>query len=468
MKARLFRLLKYPASNENGAAMILALIMVAAGFLLIIPLLGFVGSAYKTTAMVYDQKAYELYAAEAGVQDALWRIQNNIDLPAGIGNELTGSPGDINGKDVQYTIKKMDPALFEDPEGFKVKEAYRITSTAANTSITTDTLVLEPVNIFTRKAITCNKIEADNGVIISGPISYSDGVKDKSTKNDGFISAIKVINGGSGYSAPKVDFEPEHEESTKAEATAVVEDGEITRIYVTKCGSGYDDESVSVTITDANGTGAEAKATVMDTKLEPVEEDEPIVWPAPIDTRDYFYAQLPTPIPMGPINLVDLADITGPVYYSDDITFDGDTFDLPVDSGNGEKLIYVDGKVKLSKGKVNLNGYTIFSTCDDKYAIEVAVNGDVEGPGALIAIGDIYFAPKSNNDQYLFVMSISGTTQIQPSGNFVGSAAGDVSILKSGSGGSITWTDPGQLELNLFPGGGEGQISYNTADWIIK
>ena len=61
-------------SGESGQALVLVLTMLVLGSLVIIPVLGHVGTALKTGA-VYEVKTEKLYAADAGVEDAIWQIK---------------------------------------------------------------------------------------------------------------------------------------------------------------------------------------------------------------------------------------------------------------------------------------------------------------------------------------------------------------------------------------------------------
>jgi hypothetical protein len=61
--------------GEKGQAFILVLILLAFGIVIMTALLGFIGTGAKT-GTVYDKKAAELYAADAGIQDAIWQIRN--------------------------------------------------------------------------------------------------------------------------------------------------------------------------------------------------------------------------------------------------------------------------------------------------------------------------------------------------------------------------------------------------------
>jgi hypothetical protein len=71
MKGAVKRLIR----DEKGQALILALMLLAVGGLIITPLLGLMSTGL-FTGEAYEIKMHELYAADAGVEDALWRIKN--------------------------------------------------------------------------------------------------------------------------------------------------------------------------------------------------------------------------------------------------------------------------------------------------------------------------------------------------------------------------------------------------------
>jgi hypothetical protein len=66
---------KQAMSNEKGAALVLTLILLAFGGLTVAGLLGHMGAGL-LAGEVYDRRTGELYAADAGLEDALWQIQH--------------------------------------------------------------------------------------------------------------------------------------------------------------------------------------------------------------------------------------------------------------------------------------------------------------------------------------------------------------------------------------------------------
>ena len=78
------RILNKPIKDEVGQTFILVLILLLVGGLILAPLLGFMNTGLKS-GQAYEKRMSELYAADAGVTDALWYITTNSDdLPQNI------------------------------------------------------------------------------------------------------------------------------------------------------------------------------------------------------------------------------------------------------------------------------------------------------------------------------------------------------------------------------------------------
>ncbi len=93
-------------NSEKGQALIVVLVLLTFGSLIIAGLLGFMGTGAKSGA-VFHRKTAELYAADAGVQDAVWYLYHPASAPAGViptdiiktGN-LINLGSKVNGADV--------------------------------------------------------------------------------------------------------------------------------------------------------------------------------------------------------------------------------------------------------------------------------------------------------------------------------------------------------------------------------
>lgn len=73
MKIAVRRLIR----EEKGQALVLVLVLLIVGGLVIAPLLDFMGTGLKVGKEVYENKMYETYAADAGVEDGLWQVKHD-------------------------------------------------------------------------------------------------------------------------------------------------------------------------------------------------------------------------------------------------------------------------------------------------------------------------------------------------------------------------------------------------------
>jgi hypothetical protein len=95
--------------KEDGVALVIVMIMMTVGSFLIIPTLNFVATSVNT-GEVFEEKMEALYAAEAGVEDALWRMVNDKPSSFPYSYELT----DINGMTVSVVIDAVQTIAGQD------------------------------------------------------------------------------------------------------------------------------------------------------------------------------------------------------------------------------------------------------------------------------------------------------------------------------------------------------------------
>jgi len=90
-------------ADERGQALIIVIILMLIGVLIIAPMLSHVGSGLKTGKDVYEERAYGQYAADSGVEDALFKIQVDDTL---LPDEWDGPwiDQDVYNTPCQYTI----------------------------------------------------------------------------------------------------------------------------------------------------------------------------------------------------------------------------------------------------------------------------------------------------------------------------------------------------------------------------
>lgn len=246
-KEHLARPIRRMASDEQGAALVLALVLLAIALLLMGPLLSFVGMGLKTTAEVYDRKALELYAADSGVEDAIGRISAGNDLPLVIGETKESfAPITVNGRNVSYTITMISTTNYP-----QAREAYRIVSTAASdadrrTTITSDYIIL-PAGL-------------DMTYLTEIPIAYNASAY--ATLSPASVSAVALTNDGEGYTSPPTATISGGGGSGAA-ATVTLAGTYVADLVLASPGSGY--ESAPAVVIDApsnGGTQAAASATL--------------------------------------------------------------------------------------------------------------------------------------------------------------------------------------------------------------
>jgi len=86
-------------NTERGQAFVLVLLLLLVGSILLVPLLAFMSSGLLTTRM-YEQRTLQLYAADGGIEDGIWRIMVG-QMPAEAEQPYHL---ELNGQDVAVTI----------------------------------------------------------------------------------------------------------------------------------------------------------------------------------------------------------------------------------------------------------------------------------------------------------------------------------------------------------------------------
>ena len=185
--------------------------------------------------------------------------------------------------------------------------------------------------------------------------------------------------------------------------------------------------------------------------------DEIDWWPSTEEYIDYFLSQVDDsdPYPNSSIDANSISNI-GPLYRQGDLDIyssqDGKTLTL-----NG--TVYVTGDLDIGNHAkeftLDLNDQTIF--VEGCLTIGGATN--ITGSGCLIAIGDIFFSPNiaSGADDFLFTMSIEGSTQLNPGSTYYGSIAGNAEVILQ-PGIQLEWIDPDSVDFELPSGEPQQEI----------
>ena len=145
--------------DEQGQAMILVILLLLVGALIITPLLGFMGTGLMA-GQTNETKMAEFYAADAGVENALWKLEN--DPPSLADYPYSMPMPNVNSESVTVTIDDIGGST------------YKITSTAARTN--------SMVYVAMCYGIMEGDVKApldsdDQKVIANGDMAVSDGVE---------------------------------------------------------------------------------------------------------------------------------------------------------------------------------------------------------------------------------------------------------------------------------------------------
>jgi len=185
-------------------------------------------------------------------------------------------------------------------------------------------------------------------------------------------------------------------------------------------------------------------------------------WPdAENDLRPFYWAQVEgeTPVPDG--YTIDISSGTEDERYS--IAYDiGDTSSGNLSAagnlditGKGvaqlDGTIYVKGDFNVQPNcKIYLKGQTIYA----EGSINFQPGCTVSGSGCIIAEGNVNFQPnmESNESDFIFIMSVGGTTTLKPGGDYYGSIAGSADVTLQ-PGCTLMWHDPGEEGTLNFPEG---------------
>jgi Tfp pilus assembly protein PilX len=365
--------------GEKGYVLIAALLVLVVVGLISGPLLSYMVSGLRA-GHVDETGAAELYAADSGVENAVWMIQSGTVTACPAQRNQTLPVININGKNVAVTITWMNNLT------------YRVQSTATSNSSKTkiDAYVVGSSIYGDYSGITNNVITSQNNIILKpGTEVYP----------------------STGNHSPQADY-------------------------------GGD-------------------------------------WPTAGELCDWYWEDVKDATLYYSDTTIDLNGVSrslGPLYVQGTLTIKNSSSTPATLTLNG--TIYATGKTEIYgptsnepyKLTLDLHGYTIFVSSNitgAQNALEIQ-KCNMNGAGAIIAVGDIYFAPKvpAGVTDPVFIMSVSGETLVQPNGEFYGSIAGSVDVqLQPGS--SLNYPESGFGVLN-FPGCTAGRYVYSIASWEVS
>lgn len=371
------KLIKEINKKESGQVFILVLILLLLGGFIIGPLMGYMSTGL-IVGQVYEERMDELYAADAGVEDALWQIMT-------IPDELPQSEDDPPMP--PYSIepvndKEVNPIVIT----FIDESTYRIESTATSPDTGSSTTIESYINILDFTNFM------DNAITSTGTVDLKSEGEKKAMVYDGDV----VYCEGDAPSEEQVIAGEQHI------------DGEVRN----ECVEGWP-------------TAEQLHAYYW----PDVEDSEP--FPYPYDTID-----------------VKFTDDIGPLYRDGDLGIESTNKDARANLHFNETedeygTVYVKGNLDIGNIKQNftldLNKQTIFVEGE----IDIGGKCTITGHGCIVGVGDVYFSPKISSDEesFVFVMSVEGTVWFNPQGDFYGSLAGNVDVNLQ-PGNTLNWSGP--------------------------
>jgi len=416
--------------DEKGAALILALILLLIGGLISAALLGHMGSGI-LAGEVYEKRTAELYAADAGVEDAVWKIQHQVDEVKALTQcyqdwtynmiDAEGGVAEVNDKRVEVTITLL---TVEDD----LPCDYRIVSTASGDGSGT-------------------RIEA----YIAGTITYCSML-------DHLITIQENLD----------EHEVELLEKDLEKLNITCPTG-CTECAV--CGKAYDYNSDAYASIPQECKGCIAVYNLPAAGWPTVSDLSARYW-QDVESATHYYED--TEI-----------DLEGNNVELEPLYVDGELVIKNSNSNNATLILtgtlYITSNTTICYGTsqnremtLDLNGQTIFvaseSTGDGKEALKIGDKCTIMGPGCIIAVGDIYFKPNAAagaNVEPAFVLSVMGTTRVQPNIDFLGAIAGKVDVDVQSGKPIVNYPAGGFGPVN-FPSLFEANRSYGIYSWEVS
>ena len=197
-------------NHEKGSALILVIIFMALAAAVVPPMLSYMGTGLKT-GIIYEENTKELYAAESGIEDALWTIMNDTpdDYPYSYQLEEY-----INEKDVIVEIEdlgmvfKITSTGTSDNNSGAVVECYAMYPITmydlAAASLDGDLTITGNTEIDSSPDLEQADIYANGDIVLDGKVkAYGDGT----AVGDINMSGQSEITGNVTEHSPPLIFE---------------------------------------------------------------------------------------------------------------------------------------------------------------------------------------------------------------------------------------------------------------------
>ena len=182
MKIAMKRLIR----DEKGAAMVLVLVLLILGGLIVAPLLAHMGTGI-VAGEVYERRTAELYAADAGVEDAMWNIQHQVDEVERLNqcypdwsyniSDADGRVAEVNDRRVEVTIEWLDSLTYR---------VLSVATTDSGSSTTVEAYVEVMVfDLFAGALVSMSDIDFSKNCSVTGDIYYVGEIIGKEYEHDG-------------------------------------------------------------------------------------------------------------------------------------------------------------------------------------------------------------------------------------------------------------------------------------------
>lgn len=161
------------ARDEKGHVLTLVLILLVIGGLIIAPLLGLMGTGL-IAGQIYERKTDELYAADAGVEYAIWKIITDPPDTLWVDSNI----GYVNEKVVWVSIEPVyEPSL---------GQIYKITSNATTDSNSSTTIeaYVKPKSFLDNAITSKTDIDLHHANIV-GDVQYGGDLTETNSNIDG-------------------------------------------------------------------------------------------------------------------------------------------------------------------------------------------------------------------------------------------------------------------------------------------
>jgi len=417
---------KKVARDESGKVLILALIVLVVGGLILGPLLGLMSTGL-VAGQIYERKTAELYAADAGVEDAIWRLPQLHRQPDGFfpysypphaHEPWMGGSGEfwVNDKAVSIVIDRTQ--IGETP-------CHRLFEYVINATATGDERRTEIVALLTGTPVFNNYTQITDHILVAREGDL-DNIKKKVVLEhpDDNGPYPRYPHAWPGDGELEGFYSQDVEDAPSYSTAAVIDLG----------GNSLPDGPIYINgeaVSDPDGLGplkidgATGTTTLSNSNKPPTGSPEPTL------------------------------TLTGTLYIS------------------GDTIIKSTQDMTLA-----LNGHTIFvasKTTGSHNALEIGNKVAITGPGAIVVLGDIKLEPNraiGGPGEPVFIISVFGLTDIRPGATVYGAIAGKVDVdIQSGNKPRIIYPEDGfPPDLN-FPGflrDSESEPAYSIASWTIS